>query len=173
MPLEILHHVPRWVFVLFVVLLVLGTRQLLTRRVKFTRATIPSIVLALWSLYGATAAFASNPLALLFWSAGAVAAFALVFNRPLPAGTAFDTWQSRFTLPGSAVPLALMMGIFFTKFGVGVVLGLQPALASDSSFALTVCAVYGAFSGIFTARSARLLRLALQAQRLGTSTVSA
>ena len=53
------------------------------------------------------------------------------------------------------------MGIFFTKYAVGVSIGMQPALAHDTSFALTVSTLYGAFSGIFMARTAKLWRLAL------------
>ena len=69
-------------------------------------------------------------------------------------------------MPGSAVPLALMMGIFFTKYAVGVTLGMHLAQANDVSFALAVSALYGAFSGVFAGRAARLWRLALAQDRL-------
>ena len=60
------------------------------------------------------------------------------------------------------MPLALFMGIFITKYAVGVSIGIQASLAHDGTFALTVSTLYGAFSGIFLARAARLWRLALQ-----------
>jgi len=58
-----------------------------------------------------------------------------------------------------------MMGIFFTKYAVGVTLALQPALARDLPVALALSAVYGAFSGVFLARAARLWRLVLAHER--------
>ena len=40
---------------------------------------------------------------------------------------------------------------------------LQPALAREAGFALKVAALYGAFSGLFALRAARLWRLARSA----------
>jgi hypothetical protein len=58
-----------------------------------------------------------------------------------------------------------MMGIFFTKYAVGVALGMHLAQANDVSFAIPVSALYGAFSGVFAARAARLWRLAMAQER--------
>ena len=52
------------------------------------------------------------------------------------------------------------MGIFLVKYVVGVELALQPPLAHDNDVALQVALVYGAFNGVFAARTGRLLRLA-------------
>ena len=93
--------------------------------------------------------------------AGPVAATATVLARPLPAGTAYDPASRRFALPGSAWPLALMMGIFCTKLAAGVALAQHPALARSAAIGWTVSALYGALSGIFLGRAARLWRLAL------------
>ena len=67
--------------------------------------------------------------------------------------------------PGSAVPLALMMGIFFTKYAVGVLLAMHPELRHQMGFALGISALYGGFSGIFAARALRLWTLALRSDR--------
>ena len=77
-----------------------------------------------------------------------------------PAGARYCNASRRFDLPGSAMPLVLIMGIFLTKYLVGVELAMQPALARDSAFALQIAALYGAFSGLFVARAMRLWRLA-------------
>jgi hypothetical protein len=60
------------------------------------------------------------------------------------------------------VPLTLFMGIFITKYAVGISIGMQASLARDVNFALAVSTLYGAFSGIFLARAARLWHMALQ-----------
>ena len=78
---------------------------------------------------------------------------------PVPAGTTYDPARRQFQLPGSWVPMALIMGIFLTKYFVGVELALQPALARDSSFALQIALLYGVFNGLFAARALRLWRL--------------
>ena len=56
-----------------------------------------------------------------------------------------------------------MMGIFTTKYAVGVALSLHPALEHDTLVALGISTLYGVFSGSFIARALRLWRLALAA----------
>jgi len=163
---QILSHTPKWVFALFAALLWLGLNQLVTRRLGLSRITLLALGMSGFSLYGTVSAFAGVPTALIAWLAGAAAVFLIVVNRPEPAGTRYDAASRRFTVPGSAVPLALMMAIFLTKYAVGVTLGMHLAQANDVSFALAVSALYGAFSGVFAARAARLWRLALAQDRL-------
>ncbi|MGP1629752.1 MAG: DUF6622 family protein, partial [Giesbergeria sp.] len=88
-----------------------------------------------------------------------VAALSLWLLRAPPAGARYDDASQRFHLPGSAWPMLLIVGIFLVKYAVGVELALQPTLAHDSHFALQIALVYGAFNGVFAARTGRLLRL--------------
>ena len=144
---------------------------MLPRRVGLTPiATMPLAMTAL-SLFGVTSAFGDSPQAMLTWVAGAAIAFALNFQIPSSAQVQYDATNRRFQLPGSVVPLALFMGIFFTKYAVGISVGMQPALAHNASFALVVGGLYGVFSGIFLSRAAKLWRIAL-AQTKATSLVS-
>ena len=128
MLLQILSHTPRWVFVLFAGLLWLGGRQLLAGTVGLARITLMPLAMTGLAVYGVVSAFGDAPLALACWGGAALAMAALLLQRPPPAGTRYDAAQRRFHLPGSAVPLALMMGIFFTKYTVAVALAMQPAL---------------------------------------------
>lgn len=169
--MQILTHTPKWVFALFVGLVYLGIKQMLPRRVGLTPiATMPLAMTAL-SLFGVTSAFGDSPQAMLTWVAGAAIVFALNFQIPSSAQVQYDATNRRFQLPGSVVPLALFMGIFFTKYAVGISVGMQPALAHNASFALVVGGLYGVFSGIFLSRAAKLWRIAL-AQIKATSLVS-
>ena len=168
MLMQILIHTPLWVFALFLLLLWLGMRQLLTSQVKLSRVTLLPLAMVGLSLYGVASAFGQSPggpRALAGWAVGVAVLATIVLLRPLPTGVRYNAARRRFQLPGSAVPLMLMMGIFFTKYAVGVKLALDPALAQQAGFALAVGTVYGAFSGIFAARAARLWRLALQSER--------
>ena len=169
MLLQILANTPKWVFALFAALLWLGLNQLLTRRLGLSRITLLAVGMAAFSFYGTVSAFSAVPTALFAWMAGAVAVLLILFNRPVPDGTVYDATTRRFTVPGSAVPLALMMGIFTTKYAVGVALSLHPALAHDTLVALGISTLYGVFSGSFIARALRLWRLALAAHAAPTA----
>lgn len=161
MIMHILANTPKWVFILFFALLWMGLQQLLPRSVSLSRATIVPLAMTVLSLYGVTSAFGDSGQALLAWIAGAVVVFSIGFNLQSASPIGFDLRSRRFQMPGSAVPLAVFMGIFFTKYAVGVSIGMQPSLAHDSNFALAVSALYGAFSGVFLTRAAKLWRLAL------------
>ncbi|MBS0315875.1 MAG: hypothetical protein JSR49_01980 [Proteobacteria bacterium] len=165
MLMQILIHTPLWVFALFLLLLWLGMRQMLPHQVKLPRATLLPLAMVGLSLYGVASAFGQSPggpLALAGWAIGAAVLAPVVLLRALPAGVRYDAANRRFQLPGSVVPLVLMMGIFCVKYAVGVKLALDPALAQHAGFALAIGTAYGAFSGTFAARAARLWRLALQ-----------
>lgn len=171
--LAILQHTPSYVFVLFAALLWLGVSQLFTRRIKLARVVIMGLGMAGLSLYGALSAFPGQLLTLPVWLAVAAATFFVVQRMPLPAGTQYDGWQHRFTVPGSKVPLMLIMAVFFTKYGVGVALVMNPSLTHNATAALVISALYGLFSGMFAGRSMRLGKLALRAERSGASMASA
>ncbi len=161
MLMPILSSTPKWVFVLFAALLWVGLQQMLPRRVSLNRATLPSLAMTGLSLYGVATAFGDQPIALLAWLAGAAVAFFTALQMQSNAGIHYDATNRRFQIPGSAVPLALFLGIFITKYTVGASISMHATLAHNIYFALAVGALYGIFSGIFLARAARLWRMAL------------
>ena len=171
MLLQILIQTPKWVFFLFAALLWLGASQMRTREVRLGRVLGIAIGMVAFSLYGTLAAFGASsrtlPFALGAWLAGVALVFASTISRRAPAGTRWDSARQRFTLPGSAVPLALMMAIFFTKYAVAVAVARDPALGSELRFVLATCALYGCVSGAFAGRAARLWRLALRCDGAG------
>ncbi len=166
LPLQILHGTPSWVFVLFAALLALGLGQLRTRDVALGRIVGIALGMTAFSLYGTIAAFGRLPLAPAGWLLGASAAVAWLLSRPVPAGVRYDAERRRLTLPGSVMPLAVMMTIFFIKYGVAIAVAMRPALSGNLGFALPVCLLYGACSGAFAGRAARLWRLTLRPQAM-------
>ena len=173
MLMQILTHTPTWVFALFAALVFLGIKQMMPRRIGLNRATILPLAMTVLSLLGVVSAFGDTPQALGSWALGTVVAFALnVQFRPNAQDTRYDPASRSFDLPGSVVPMALFMGIFFTKYAVGISMGMQPALAHNTNFALLIGGVYGVFSGIFLSRAAKLWRVALsQTQATSPSAV--
>lgn len=161
MLMQILTNTPKWVFVLFLVLLWQGLNQMLPRTVGLTRSTIVPLAMTALSLYGVVSVFGDTPQSLLTWVVGAALAFAVYTSVSRADQIRYDAASRTFNLPGSVVPLILFMGIFLTKYAVGVSTRLQPALVHDSSFALSLGMLYGAFSGVFLARATQLWRLAL------------
>ncbi len=164
MLLHILAHTPSWVFVLFIALLWLGLKQMFRHEVSLVRVSALAAGMSALSVYGTASVFGAAPPALVAWFAAAAAALAWMLRRGA-TGARYDPARRRFTMPGSSTPLALMMGIFFTKYAAGIALSLQPGLARDAVFAVGVSALYGAFSGVFAARAVRLWRLALAEER--------
>lgn len=161
----ILANTPLWVWGVLAALLVLGASQCSARTAGLRRVLVTPLVMALFSATGMASAFGvglnlAGVLGLWLVTTAAVAAL-LVWLRPAPvAGVRFDAADRRFQLPGSPVPLLLIVGIFLVKYGVGVELAMQPGLANDRTFALQIALGYGLINSIFMARAARLLWLA-------------
>ena len=165
MLLTIVQHTPTWVWLLLAALIWLGASQFFARSAGLRRVLLMPIAMAVFSAWGMASAFGSAPqiagiLAAWLGTACAVAAVSLWLHRAPPAGARYDAASQSFHLAGSAWPLLLIVGIFLVKYVVGVELALQPPLAHDNHFALQIALVYGAFNGVFAARTGRLLRLA-------------
>jgi len=157
---QIISLTPTWVFGLFALLLALGLKQSRPGTMSLLRVTLMPVAMTALSIYGTLGAFGAVPEVMMAWLLTAVAFAALVLRQALPKAARFDAATRTVQVPGSWVPLALMMGIFFTKYFVGATLSMQPALASNAAFGIGFAAIYGAFSGVFSARAVRLLRLA-------------
>jgi hypothetical protein len=170
---QIFANTPGWVWGLLLALLWLGLSQAVTRTASLKRITLLPLTMTGLSLYGTVTAFGAGPQLLLVWLSACALALTLVLQQALPEATRYDPATRRFTLPGSWLPLLLMLGIFMTKYLVGTVSAMQPALAHDAGFSLVFGALYGAFAGIFLARAARLWRLALLQEHGGRSTLAA
>ena len=157
---QIITHTPLWVWAILGLLLWVGHKQTLPRTVSLRRITVLPLVMVGLSLAGTLTAFGTGNRALLAWGIAAAIAAAVVMTRHLPHGTQYNAWTESFHIPGSYTPLVLMMGIFFTKYAVGVTLVMHPDLARDALFSQSVSALYGGCSGVFVARAARLWWLA-------------
>jgi hypothetical protein len=159
----IVSKTPLWVWGLLAGLLALGFSQARQRTASLARIALMPVAMTGFSVWGVVSAFGAAPQFAAIagaWIAMAALLFALIAPGR-PAGS-YDAQTRMFSLPGTLVPLALILAIFLTKYAVGVELAMQPHLVRDSTFTLSVAALYGAFSGIFAGRAARLLRLALR-----------
>jgi hypothetical protein len=158
MLIQILLRTPTWVWALLAVLLAYGLTQTFPRRMSLQRVTIVPLVLLAVSLAGVVSTFGRAATPVLAWAIGIAAALALGRGLVAVRAARWDASTARVHVPGSWLPLALMLGLFLTKYGVGVTLAMRPALGHDLAFDAAVGLAYGGFSGLFVARAAALWR---------------
>ncbi|MBX3518769.1 MAG: hypothetical protein KF835_02010 [Xanthobacteraceae bacterium] len=158
MIIGILQHTPYWVWGIFVLLLVLGLTQ--TRARNVSRALVyvlPAIMIPL-SFFTIASTFGIKPLPVIAWLAGVAAAFLFnIYIFRAPSGVRYDAATRKFAVPGSWVPLVLMMTIFLSRFVLGVTRAINPALIGNDVFVGIVSAVLGLCSGLFAARAVKTL----------------
>ncbi len=164
----ILTHTPIWVWALLVALLWLGYSQTFSRTASLKRITVMPLAMIGLSLFGTVSVFGSDPKILLAWLVAGILMFSLVLRKTNFAASKYDAEKRLFSLSGSWIPLVLIIGIFVTKYVVGFMTAMQPALVHDFNFALFFVALYGAFSGVFLGRAAGLWRMAFQPEKLLT-----
>lgn len=173
--INIVKRTPIWVWGLLAALLALGASQLFGRQMSLRRVIITPLALLGFALYGMVSAFGSSGqlgTVLGIWLIAAAAVGALVMQITPAAGTRFDAGAQTLKVPGSVVPLLLILGIFMTKYLVGVELAMQRGLTHEASFALPVALLYGAFNGIFAGRALRLVRLTRNAAAVSFGSLS-
>lgn len=147
---------PVWPFAILAALVALGHRQSRDRIVRpGTLAKVAAVMLAV-SLYGVIAAFGAGLLPVLAWAAGFAASMLLGDRVLSPRGLAVAGDAVR--VPGSWLPMGLMLGIFSAKFALGFAAGMQAAALHDAWFIATMSTVFGLLSGAFAARAAAVYR---------------
>jgi uncharacterized membrane protein len=162
---QILINTPLWVWGLLAALLALGFSQVRSRTAGLGRIALLPLGLGAFSLYGTVSAFGASPTVIGSWLAATTLLLLIVTQMPLPAGAHYDGASRQFQLPGSWVPMALIMAIFLTKYVVGVSLVMHLELKANANFSLAIGTLYGVYSGIFAGRAFRLIRLTRLALR--------
>ena len=164
MILDILEHTPVWVWIVLGALILLGLQQSRTRDVSIARATILPVVMIVLSLSGVVGAFGHVPLALVAWTAGVGLSLTFAGNAVAVRGASRSTRPGHLRIPGSFIPVVLIIAVFITRYTAGVALAINPSLAANTAVAVTLSLVYGVFSGLFWSR-AQSLRAVVQNAR--------
>lgn len=160
--IEILKRTPPWVFILFFALLIFGYYQSKERVITRNKVIILPAAMLVLSFYGVFSAFGSIPFAYSSWFAGVAITACLGLKFANVTGVCFATETRSFSVPGSWLPLALMMSLFFTKYVVGVILARKLPIAGDLAFIGSISLIYGLLSGVFFARAVAILRTVRQ-----------
>jgi hypothetical protein len=156
MILEILRRTPVWVYVLFAALLYLGFFQSRTRSIPLGRLLLLPAVMVAFSFYGLFASFGDSAPALAPWFVTAIATtLALVVGR-YPKGA--TQGEGGYVVPGSWLPLAVILAIFLSRYAITVMLAMEPSLKDSVSLAAITGFLYGLSSGYFVGRALGILR---------------
>lgn len=160
MLITILQHTPGWVWPMLAGLLALGLWQRLDRAVRPGQLMIlPGVLLAL-GLSTLAPVFVRLPLAALVWLAALALGAAAGSRWPAPRGTQWLPERRRLHLPGSWLPMALIVLVFGLRYGAGVAQGLHPEWRALWPLQAGQALLFGALSGLFAGRALALRRLA-------------
>lgn len=149
---EILIYTPHWVFGLLAILVIFGVLQARTRQVTIQVALILPLAMLVLSLSGVLRYVGLQLPALLCWLVGiaVVAALSLkVIGKNLAH---FDSVNRKLVIQGSWLPLFIILGIFITRYALGVATAMEFGIIHERYFPLLVSLVLGAWSGFFLAR---------------------
>lgn len=156
--IQILSHTPAWVFVLLIALIVLGLMQTTTRSVRKIPALILPAGMIVLSLAGINSSFGLRPVPVVSWVVAVVFAAFVGYAIFRDKRVTYDATEGKFHVPGSWVPLAVIMAIFFAKYVYAAMYAMQSDLISTPVFIVSLSAVYGLLSGYFAAKALNLIR---------------
>jgi hypothetical protein len=160
---EILSHTPVWVWVLLAFIVSRGVTALHAREIAPRLALIVPVIFLLWGLSGLLNSRGLGLDVTLFvvWLAiggigGAVLARLTPTPQLLPA-------TGLLVMPGSAVPLVLILAAFVVKYALAVAITTASDATEHAEMVSIGACVGGLFAGLFWGRTLALLRRALQA----------
>jgi hypothetical protein len=143
----ILQNTPRWVFVLFAILVVLGVQALRARTLPIWRLLITPVIFIGWGVASLALQSLSSPILLADWLIAAAFAAAIAWTVSRLDNFRIDHARHSVSLNGSAFPIIRNLVIFSAKYVLGVAIAVAPALRSE--LALADIAVSGASAGYF------------------------
>lgn len=159
---DIARQTPVWVWGLLAGLVALGLSATRRRTLHLGRLVLMPLVMGGLALWGVQSAFSTTgrlPELLALWATCYAALLMAGLRMAPPIGARYDAPTHSFELPGSWVPLALILAVFLMKYGIGVQLAMAPTLARNAGFAFIMTALYVLLSGLFAERTLRVLRL--------------
>ena len=153
---QVLKGTPVWVWAILVTLIVLGVKQLRSRVVTRYSVLIAPVVFLFIGLMAA----GRGPIGFSAWALTLIATAAFTFFVWQPTGGArYDASTDRLNLPGSVIPMLLMLAIFLLNYVINVTLAINPALRTELPWQVGPAIILGALSGVFFGRAATLFRM--------------
>lgn len=148
---DILHGTPVWVWVLLVFLLSRGMKALNSGTVPLTRLAIFPILFAGWGIVHLASYPEQGWTLAPVWVVSAVVGIAAGIQIARRTRFLVDANANTVMVPGSIVPLLLILATFVTKFWLGFELATAGA-SSVGAYLLIDATVSGLVAGIFGGR---------------------
>ena len=153
---QILKGTPIWVWAILATLIYLGSKQLKARVIKRYTVLIAPIAFLLLGLMAA----GRGPVGFATWALSLIGLAAVTFFVWQPtAGARYEVSGDRLHMPGSVVPMLLMLSIFLFNYVINVVLAINPGFRSELVWQVGPALILGALSGLFIGRAATLFRM--------------
>jgi hypothetical protein len=160
MILAVLEHTPLWVFAVFALLVYRGVAATRTRAVQVGPLALLALAFIALGLSGALSLAHGKVEPLAIWAlAFGLALYAGI--RSVPRHMVFGSRESPMQR-GSFASLGLILAIFTTRYGVGVLSAVHPELIDGLLASTALCGLYGALSGLTTGRAMRVLLLSMR-----------
>ena len=147
----ILSHTPAWVWIVLAFLISRGFKALKGGTVPLSKLAIVPAVFAVWGLMHLFKEPSAGWVTGLAWLVGAAAGLGMGTLLARTSGMTVDRVQKTVTLPGSVVPLLLILVTFASKFWLSVELATTHA-GVDSIYTILDGLVSGLVAGIFAGR---------------------
>ena len=157
--IQIITHTPFWVWGLLTALVALGLWQRRERRVRpFQLLLLPAglMALGLWSM---APGFVAQPLSAVIWLVAVTGAGWLGLQLPRPGAARWLPATGQLQLPGSWVPMVIILSIFSLRYASGVTLALHPHWRDLATVQWPLALVFGLLSGVFLGRALGLFQL--------------
>lgn len=163
--LQAISHTPIWVWPLLALLIFIGVLALKPRAISLPRLLILPAVFLVLSVLSALGSPLPRLEALGIWLAGMVLG-ALLGRLAAPRqGVVIDRPRRRVSVPGSVVPLLLILVIFIGRYAFGYAFGRYPELRQNELL-LVIAAGYAALcSGFMLGRTLPLVLAYFRAPR--------
>jgi len=155
---QIISHTPLYVWAILAFLVYRGVAASRTRTMTLRSMTIIPLVMAGLALQEIDRRFGLAGTPLVAWAAGATAGAMLAWHLAAGSVTAIDRAAATVTQRGSWLPLALMLGVFCTRYVLAVTTAVQPALQHSALFAMIASVLLGLFNGLLAGRPLRCAR---------------
>ncbi|WP_035852692.1 DUF6622 family protein [Deefgea rivuli] len=144
---QILRHTPLWVWGVLLLLLVLGWRARQDRELSLNQTLILPLVILVLTTKSLLGHF-SQPTVWLVWGVGLALALLGMALLGVSERMRFNPQQKTLYIAGSWLPMALMLGVFISKYCFEVALAVNPQWATQMSFAFLIALTYGVFNGL-------------------------
>jgi hypothetical protein len=149
--LEILAHVPLFVWPLFILLVIGGLRARKTNIMPVVILLVIPALFGAWSLFNFFGKYGHNVWVVCFWLFCLGVGFSAGFAHMQKMKLRFDKRKKMVELPGSWIPLMLSLSIFTSKFSINMIISISPHL-SDSMLLLGLELFATIILGIFLGR---------------------